>query len=366
MLEAILGVVFVAVLLFDIFQAVLVPRFTPASHRFAPFFIGKIAWPTCRKIATFINSETVLDSFLGAFAPMAFVMIFVAWMVSLTVAVAMIIHGLGNEFRPAINDFGTALYLAGTSVLTLGFGDIVAVSPLGRALVLAAGSTGITVVAVGVSYLFSMQQSVHSREVMVNTFQSRICTHASAVTLLTNYADLGIANQLPAQISEWELWTSQIVASHRAFPLLCYFRSGHMCVSWITVLGVMLDAANLLTTTINDSKCGHANFFLQIGSKLVNFFRAYLNLEPAKSCISREEFTSAYNMLKESGYPMHPENSAWEKFHITRSEYAPSLNALAYCFVCQTPGWISHTTADPETITKELLSSDRAQNALRR
>jgi hypothetical protein len=189
-----------------------------------------------------------------------------------------------------------------------------------------------------------MQQSVHNREVTVNTFQARIAAHASAVHLLLNYADLGITDQLVSQIQSWEIWAADVLASHRAFPLLCYFRSGHMCVSWITSLGIMLDAANLMSTTINDKRFAHSEFFLQIGSKLVNFLREYLRLNPANTGVTREEFHKAYKLLRQRGYNLHQEEHAWECFHVTRSQYGPSVNALAFNFVCQAPRWLEDHT----------------------
>jgi hypothetical protein len=340
MLEILVGFSIVAILLADIFQAVLVPRFTPASLRLAPLLIGRMIWPVCRRLALLMKNESVQDYYLGAFAPMAFVMIFLTWMVAMTLAFGLIIHGLGSEFHPRIHEFHTAFYLAGTSLLTLGFGDIVAKSFLGRIIVLLGAVTGITVVAVGVSFLFSMQQSVHNREIMVNAFQSRIDKNCSAVSLLLSYADRGITSLLATQINDWETWAADVLSSHRSFPLLCYFRSGHMCVSWITVLGIMLDAANLFSTTINDPRFGHSEFFLDIGCKLVQFFKDYLKLSPENSCVSREEFGAAFALLRDRGYLMHEEEIAWERFHITRSQYAPSLNALAKNFVCATPGWL--------------------------
>lgn len=340
MLEITIGIALITVLLFDIFQAVLVPRFTPASLRIAPLLVGSVAWPQFRRIAGFIDNEELLDFFLGSFAPLAFVMIFVLWVLSLIFGFALIIHGMANQFHPIVTDFTSAMYLAGTSLLTLGFGDIVAITPIGRAILLMAATTGITIVAIGVSFLFSMQQSVHARESVVHTMQTRIAPHSSALSLLLNYADLNAKDVLASQFHDWENWYSELLTSHRSFPLLFYFRSGHMCVPWITVIGVMLDTANLLTTTIDEEKFGHAHFFLQMGSKMTNFFRCYFNLDPAHSSISREEFSAAYLLLQERGYCLQDEEIAWEKFHLTRSEYAPSLTALAFNFICPTPGWL--------------------------
>jgi hypothetical protein len=231
------------------------------------------------------------------------------------------------------------------------------VSPVGRAVLLGSAATGVTVIAVGVSFLFSMQQSVYNREVVVNTFQSRIMPHASAVHLLLNYADMGLSDQFVTQIQEWENWISGTMASHRAFPLLCYFRSGHLCVSWITVLGIMLDASNLLCTTVNDRRFGQSEFVLQIGSQFANFFREYLRLDPADRCITREEFCQAYELLKHAGYNLHEEELAWERFHVTRSQYAPALNAIAFNFVSKTPEWLETPVSPLKTQARSLAKT---------
>jgi hypothetical protein len=347
MLEILVGTTIIAVLLFDIFLTVLVPRFTPASLRLAPFLISRLAWPNFRKIAVRIKNPTIADFFLGAFAPFAFVIIFGSWVVLMTLSYAFIICGVGAHFQPHVTDVGTAFYLAGTSLITLGFGDIVPVTPVGRCVLLLAGLTGITVVAVGVSFLFSMQQSVHEREVVVNTFQSRLKPIPSAVYLLLSYADLGVANQLTSAINEWESWAAHVLASHRAFPLLCYFRSGHMCVSWITVLGVMLDACNLLSTTVNDHSFGHAEFFLQIGGQIANFFANYFHLQPRHKELTHTQFSRACALLTERGYQLYDQELAWQKFSSCRERYAPALNALAYKFVCQEPSWLEEPVAQP-------------------
>ena len=51
------------------------------------------------------------------------------------------LHAVGDQIRPRAPGLGEALYLAGSTVLTLGFGDFVAVGGLARAVVLAAGAS---------------------------------------------------------------------------------------------------------------------------------------------------------------------------------------------------------------------------------
>lgn len=338
-LEIFLGFAIVAVLLFDIFQAVLVPRFSPSSYRIAPFITSRLGWPLFKLLTRFARGKEQLDLLLGTFAPLAFVVIFVLWLSTIIVAYGMIIHGLGAEFKPPVADFATAVYVSGTSLLTVGFGDIVAVSLLGRSVLLLGAATGITIVAIAVSFLFSMQQSVQRRETTVHSYQARIAPDNSAVSLLCNYAELGIKDQLAAAVHEWEEWTAHVLTSHRSFPLLCYFRSGHMSVPWLTLMGIMLDASNLLATTVNEKQFSHSRFFLSIGTKSVQIFSAYFNLRGLDQGVSRDDFRLAYNKLKEHGFELHEEDKAWEMFHLHRGQYAPALNALAANFVCPLPAW---------------------------
>lgn len=352
LLEIFAGFVLVTILLFDIFQAVLVPRFTPASMRLTPNLIGRFAWPVFRKISTLVHNELLLDHMLGVFAPLVFVMIFSLAIASLILGFGLIAMGLGAHFTPQITDYGTACYTAATALLTLGFGDIVATGPLARILLIVAASTGISVVAIAVSFLFSMQTNVHLREQMVHALQMRIKPENSALAVLLNYAELGITNQLIQDIQSWEMWMAQVLTSHRSFPLLCYFRSGHGSVPWVTIIGIMLDVANLLSSTVNEKRFAHSAFLLHIGTKILVDFRSYFVLKPVEVSIRKEEFLEAYKQLKARGYSLHEENEAWERFHLNRSQYAPSLNALCYQFLCPIPNFVSSSRS--EQVAKQV------------
>ncbi len=349
LLEIFAGFVLVTLLLFDIFQAVLVPRFTPASMRLTPNLIGRFAWPIFRKFSAHVHNEMLLDHMLGVFAPFVFVLIFSLAMASLILGFGMIVLGLGPHFTPQIDDYGTACYTAATAVLTLGFGDFVATGPLARIILIIAASTGISVAAIAVSFIFSMQTNVHLREQMVHAMQMRIKPENSALAVLLNYADLGITNQLISDIQSWEMWMAQVLTSHRSFPLLCYFRSGHGSVPWVTVIGIMLDVANLLSTTVNEKRYAHSAFLLHIGTKILVDFRNYFDLAPVEVSIQREEFCQAYAQLKARGYVMHDEEVAWERFHLNRSQYAPSLNALCYQFLSPLPNFAASLRSEEKT-----------------
>lgn len=345
MWAVIVGISLVALLLFDIFQAAVVPRFTPAPIRLAPLLIGRIMWPVCRAFALRIPNVAVADFMLGSFASLGFVTLFAIWLGALMCAFGLIVYGIGDHFTHGIHSVDTAIFVAGTAVLTQSFPDIIAITPLSRAVLLFGAVTGVSVIAIGVAFLFSMQQSVHQREASVNKFIERIGEDASAVGLLCLYSKLGISAQLPEQIQAWESWIAEIFDTHRAYPLLCYFRSSHTTLSWVTMVGVLMDLSVLLTTTIDDARFGEANFLYKLGAKLMAFLKDYFKLKPIDSDLSRSDFALAYRLLKESGYKMYEEESAYEKFTLARHHYAGVGNALAEFFACKAAGWTSARTA---------------------
>ena len=66
------------------------------------------------------------DRILGLFAPAMVIALLVSWLTTLIVGYGLVLYALRDELRPVPPDLGTTLYFAATSLLTLGFGDIVA------------------------------------------------------------------------------------------------------------------------------------------------------------------------------------------------------------------------------------------------
>ena len=152
-------------------------------------------------------------------------------------------------------DLGTAIYFAASSVLTLGYGDIVANGTAGPVR----GRRG------------GRERARHRG--------ARRHLPVLAVRLLPAPRDPGRApagqgrrlrrrpsscsrtspgwtspTGCPQFFGEWERWTAEVLDSHVAYPLLGYFRSSHDNLSWISALGTVLDTASLVLTTIEASR----------------------------------------------------------------------------------------------------------------
>ena len=134
-----------------------------------------------------------------------------------------------------------------------------------RIIVTGAAITGLGVVALVVTFLFSLYGSYQRREIEVVALEAAAGTPPSAVALLETYAQLDLVGRLPQLFLDWERWAVEVLDSHVAFPLLGYFRSSHDNLSWISALGTVLDTASLVLTTICDVPRGDAKLFKRVG-----------------------------------------------------------------------------------------------------
>jgi len=223
-IELILGSIIIVSTLVDIFQSVVVPRPTRRSLRLAPFLLDGM-WPLWKWIALRFPSAKYRAACLGIYAPLTVVVLLLVWGIALIFGYGLLFLALQGELQPRLNDLGTALYFAGTSLLTLGFGDIVATGGITRALALCAGASGLAIASGVISMFFSLYSSLGHREVLVTMLHNRAGSPPSGVTLLETYAHLKMLEDLPGFLSAWEEWSTEVLIGSLSYPVLPYFRS---------------------------------------------------------------------------------------------------------------------------------------------
>lgn len=326
--EVVAGLAILFAVLQDAFRVVVMPR---PNYGFG---IGKllllIAWRTWRPLGTRRRSPERRESMLGAFAPLALIVLLAFWVMGLVLGYGLIVHALRDELTPAPPDFGSALYVTATSLLTLGFGDIVPTGFAARVVILVTAASGPALVGLVLSLLFSLYASYQRREALVTTLDARAGAPPSGVRLLETYAALQMTGDLPALFADWERWTAEVLDSHLAYPPLAFFRSSHDSESWISALGAMLDAATFVLAAVEAVPAGAAQLMYDIGAHAVEDLTHYFRLEHGHDAgVEPEEFTDALATLAAAGYALRPADEAWGRFGELRSRYAGPLNTLA-------------------------------------
>jgi hypothetical protein len=340
------GSVIVAWILWDVFQTVIVPRPTPTRVRLARY-LTRSSWRLWRRRAARKQTSAAREKLLGSFAPALVVTLIGSWLAFLIVGYGLILFGLRAEISPR-PDLATAIYQSGITVLTIGYGDVVAQGTLSRITELVAAGTGLGIVAMGITYLFSLYGSFQRREELVTTLDARAGAPPSGVKMLETYAELGIWDDLRRSLAEWEVWCAQVLDSHVAYPILCFFRSSHDNESWVSAIGAVLDAGVLLATTIENGPDGQpvargqAILTVKGGTHLVDDIGRFLSFKGGDGVmVERAEFTAARQRLANAGITLLPdEDAAWRSFSELRSSYASAINQMAAYLLTPPTQWI--------------------------
>lgn len=343
-----LGLLLLALTFWDLFQTVVVPRPTPGWFRIGRYLI-RGSWRVLRGTRDG-RSGSAHDRLLGLFAPAATMALLGTWLATLIVGYGLILFALRTQLQPVPPDLGSTLYFAATSVLTLGFGDIVAVGAGARIVVTVAAVSGLGVVALVVTFLFSLYGSYQRREIQVVALEAAAGGPPSALALLETYAGLDLVGRLPDLFIEWEHWAAEVLDSHVAFPVLGFFRSSHDNLSWISALGTILDAATLVLTTITGIPRGEAKLFKRVGTHLVEDISNLGFRSGPPNVLSRPDFDAACARLEEAGFTLEPRAAAWAAFEGARSTYAPRLEEMARYWATPAATWLG----DPVALTEPL------------
>ena len=346
------GWLLVVLVVWDLFQTIVVPRPTPGRFRIGRYLV-RGSWRFVRAIGHDRAGKT-RDTLLGLFAPAMTFALLLAWLATMVLGYGLMLFALRDQLRPSPQDLGATVYLAASSVLTLGFSDTAAIGAAARAVVIVAAVSGLGVVALVVTFLFSLYGSYQRREVQVVTLQAAAGAPPSALTLLETYARLDLTARVPDLFAEWERWAAEVLDTHVAYPLLGFFRSSHDNLSWISALGAVLDAASLVLTTIERVPRGEAELFKRVGSHLVEDitnlgFRAGVaqRRDPAfgGAGLDRGAFEEARARLAAAGYTLARPDQAWPEFETSRAAYAGGLEAMAAYWATPTNSWLEPEAA---------------------
>ena len=243
----------------------------------ASVLISRYGWRIWRNRALGIADQERREDTLAVFAPTFMITLLMYWVASQAVGYGLLFWALNAGLKPEPGVFAS-IYFAGTSMLTIGYGDIVPIHWYTRTLALISAGGGLSTFAVVTTFLFQTFGAFQKREAFVVTISERIGAPPSGLEFVMRHLSPDLRSDVSPILRESQQWMAEVLETHLAYPVLTYFRSSHDDESWVGTLGALLDASTLLITTVDFDNRGQAELTLHIGTHLVRDFSKFFRL----------------------------------------------------------------------------------------
>lgn len=338
----VLGVAMIVAVLFEAFEAVVLPRRVTRRYRFSRFYY-RLLWIVWRRLAlTCFKPGRARESWLSWFGPLSLLGLFALWFASLIAGFGLAMWGFRLPVQASHEpDLTGYLYLSGVTFFTLGFGDVTPREPFGQAMLVTEAGLGFGFLALMISYFPVLYQAFSEREVNISMLDARAGSPPSAAQMLLR-APRGhaFAEAIDPLLRDWERCAAKILESHLSYPVLSYYRSQHDNQSWLGALTAMLDTCALLLTGLKEYPPFQAQLTFAMARHAVVDLALVFQVPPCLEQPDRLPAESRQKLrekLKASGLEFRSDAAADAKLAELRAMYEPFVMTLADHFLLALP-----------------------------
>jgi Ion channel len=319
--------------LWEIFETLVLPRKIDRTFRVTRYYY-LAAWSGCCFLSDRIARPKLRSAFLSIFGPLSLLGLFAVWGISLVLAFALMNWSIHSKFTlpdSEVPRFALDLYVSGTTITTLGLGDVAPRSPVARLITVIEGGLGLGLVALVISYLPTLYQAFSRREVDISLLDARAGSPPSAIELLNRSIRDGRPGGLEAFLANWERWCAEIMESHISYPVLCYFRSQHTNQNWVTAITAVLDTCAFCIACSEHEARPQAHLTFAMARHAVVDITQVFHRKPSTDVperLSRERFKAVCDDLRRTGLKLCSEDESWERLDGMRRLYEPYVAVL--------------------------------------
>jgi Ion channel len=357
----------------DAFQTIILPRRPSGRIRITSLF-GGATWFPLRAMADRVRDAKMREQLYSIYGPLSLLMLLGLWAVLLITGFALFYFSMGSPYADLLGHpdwlgrFSTDLYVSGTTLFTLGLGDVVPRTMPVRALIVMESGVGLGLVALVIGYLPVLYQAFSRREVSVALLDARGGSPPTATELLRRHAFDGGQEAMVTLLEEWERWSAEILESHISYPILCYYRSQHDNQSWLSALVSILDSCALLISLVEGKPARQAQLTFAIGRHALIDLGHVFHLEEATKrrassaeCMDRlprAEFDQLCLVLGELSLKMCGDSDGGKRLLALRELYEPQAWALSEYLRMPMPTWIPEPNAKDQWRTISRLRNE--------
>ena len=342
-LASIFGMLLIFLIAQDGFETIVLPRRVSRRFRLMRLFYA-ITWRGWSMLARKMHPGNRREHYLSYYGPFSLLLLLVIWAAALMCGFAFLQWGLqvplGSPEKLAT--FGTYLYASGVTFVTLGYGDVVPLTMIGRILAVAECGFGLAFLALVIGYIPVIYQSFSRRESMIALLDARAGSPPCAIELLRRNAHGGNSNELAVFMRDWEKWCTEILESHLSYHVLTYYRSQHERQSWLASLTMLLDTCALVITGIDGIPLKPFKFVFAVARHAsVDLAQVYGTPPLETKRLTTEDFTKLCMQMEAAGLHFSDSAAAERRLANIRGMYEPFLNSLSEHLLMPLPGWLS-------------------------
>jgi hypothetical protein len=362
------GIVCLFAVLLDAFQTIILPRRATGRFRLTRIFYI-VTWRPWAFFTKRLRNPRRRESAFSYYGPMSLIFLLMVWASGMVLGFALIFYGLGSPFTDASQGPGlrSDLYVSGTTIFTLGLGDVTPRSAWARELIILEAGTGLGFLAVVMGYFPVLYSAFSRREVSISLLDARAGSPPTAAELMRRHSFEGGESALSLLLVEWERWSAELLESHISYPLLCYFRSQHTNQSWISALTAVLDTSALLIAGVRGHQARQAQLTFAMARHAMVDLAQIFSLAPVNDAPDRlppERYERLYNSLCEGGVSVCRDGRSVERLREMRALYEGYARALSDYLRMPLPPWIAdHPHKDNWLAVAKLRAQTEAANA---
>jgi hypothetical protein len=341
-LTGVLGMALLAVVLWDAFETIILPRRVSGRIRLTKLFY-RFTWAPWRATARLLTGRR-RDAFLSFYGPLSLLLLLALWAVGIVLAFGLLQWAAGSALTPMGGEpgLGSDVYMSGTTFFTLGLGDVVPRTPLAKTLTVIEAGTGFAFLAAVIGYFPVIYQAFSRREVAISLLDARAGSPPSASELLWRHRGDPSGEALAELLREWEHWAADVLESHLSYPPLAYFRSQHYNESWVAALTTILDTSAVVMVA-QEGWCVHqAELTFAMARHAVVDLAQVFSTPPrqAEDRLPATRLARLRDRLASGGMLLHPPPDLEHRLAELRRMYEPYVEALARFLALPLPPWV--------------------------
>jgi ion channel len=342
-LEITAGIVLAASVLFDVFETMVLSRRVSRRVRITTLFY-RLTWPAWRALARRFRQGNPRENFLTIYGPASLLLLIVCWAIGLLVAFALLHAALDPTLRTVDGQqgFWVGMYMSGTTLFTLGLGDVASHGVAGRVLTVLECGVGLGLVTLVISYLPALSQAFSSREVSISLLDARAGSPPTAMELLLRHRGDASGESLGQLLREWERWSAQLLESHVSFPVLAFYRSQHDNQSWVAALTAVLDVCAFVLASARRGPIEQARLTFAIARHaLMDMCRVFQRglTPPDEDRLPPGALRRLLQSFEDPDVPVVDDPETARRLAELRAMYEPAANALSRMLLMPLPAW---------------------------